>query len=129
MQHSRRMKPQKVLVAGDQNASVLVCKGELLFVGRPQEPPALRCRYVDPASSKTITDGRVDVLIQVIANEHQLSLVMKWAGSEPCLELAYELIVLTNLSVDGFSVVEVVRQCGMNVPQCQLRKRCHDVVR
>lgn len=127
---------KKITVACHENAPLRESVRKLLEIRSAAQPLVERCRNIDAALPESDSDGRVDVLVQVVRDSHPMSLSAAFAPSANKqtrsrlrLQRSDEIVVLANLPVDGLPMIVVVRQRRIHVCQRQVGERTHDFIR
>lgn len=127
---------KKIAVACDEDAPLRESICKLLKIRSAAKPLIERCRNIDAALPESGSNGRVDVLVEVVRDCHPRRLSAAFAQSANKqtrstlrLHRRDKIVVLANLAVYGLTMIVVVRQGCINVCQRQVGKRTHDFIR
>jgi hypothetical protein len=127
---------EKIGVACYEDAIPRECECELLRIRSAAKPLIERCRNIDASLPESGSNGRGDVLVEVVFDRHPSTLSAaitasssKQAGARLRLQRCDEVLIVADLAVDGLAMIVVVRQRRINVCQRQVGKRTHDFIR
>jgi len=127
---------KKIAVACDEDAPLRVREFELPHIRSASKALIKRCRSIDATLPESSSDGRVYMLVEVVFDRHPSTLsaaitasAIKQARAGLHLQRRDEVVIVTELAVDGLPMIVIIRQRCIHVCQRQVGKRTHDFIR